>query len=68
MRIPVPNGGTDMVKFFGLIVLMAFATTLTASVVVFDEPPAFIGYILGAFTGAGWIGIITLWLRRCDRD
>ena len=56
-----------MMKFLALLALMTFATVLTASVVVFDEPPAFIGYILGAFTGSGWSGIIALWLRRCER-
>ena len=56
-----------MTKYLALLALMTFATTLTASLVVFDEPPAFIAYTFGAFTGAGWIGIIALWTRRCDR-
>ncbi|MBR1645213.1 MAG: hypothetical protein IJ774_05795 [Selenomonadaceae bacterium] len=56
-----------MMKYLALLALMTFATTLTASLVVFEEPPAFIAYTFGAFTGAGWIGIIALWMRRCER-
>lgn len=57
-----------MTKYLALVALMTFATALFASLIIFDEPPAIFAFTFGAFTGAGWIGIIALWVRRCERD
>ena len=56
------------VRLLVLTTLMIFSTTFFIALVVLEEPPAFIAYTFGAFTGTGWIGIIALWMRRCERD
>ena len=58
-----------MIKFLALVVLMIFGTVLFSSIVILEEPPAFIGYAFGIVVGLGW-GIVVLvhWLRQESLD
>ena len=56
------------VRLLALATLMIFSTTFFLALVILEEPPAIVGFILGMCNGSGWIGIIALWLRRCERS
>lgn len=49
-----------MIKWLMLATVAFVGTILLLAIVIFYEPPAFIGYIFGFFNGAALVGLMTL--------
>ena len=56
-------------KFFALVSLAIFGTTIMLYAVIEHEPPAFLAFVFGIITGVFWSGIFGLhWLRQNLED
>ncbi len=44
----------------GFAVIVLATTAFLVGIVIVYEPPAFFGYIFGAFSGALWLGLCVL--------
>lgn len=53
----------NLLSFRGLLVItivIAIVTGILTWIVIDFEPPAFVGYVFGAFSGALWMSIVVI--------
>lgn len=55
-------------KFLALTALVLFWTVFSLSIVILEEPPAFIAHMFGVVTGLSWVLLVLLHWVRQDRE
>lgn len=57
-----------MIRFMAMVALSVLWTVLAASLVILEEPPAFIAHAFGIVTGLSWaLPFLWYWIRQ-DRE